>query len=499
MATIKGNSRGNRLEGTADGDVIFGLGGADRLDGGDGGDVLYGDDDALSPVFGSGDDRLNGGAGRDALVGGAGADRLAGGDGDDLLIGGFATNVTNDGVNFSYSYATFADGGDDSYDGGAGYDLAILTFVRAAGITFDISSPAARAILADGVQIGTIRGVEAIQAFLGAGNDVVTGGASSDELRGRDGDDTLVGGNGSDRIDGGSGDDLLHGGDGFDVLSYADATAGVWVDLRLAGTAQDTRGAGVDTFDGFEQVDGSDFSDRIVGSAGDDYMTGGNGGGDQLLGGAGDDQIALYHLASETPTTSLVSGGGGDDRLTVGATAGANDRIAVTAGNGADIAYLQVAAHQTVDMGAGEDQVVLQFGDGDVAITLGRGVDTVAFQIVSGFSPDQTAAHVRDFAAGENGDRIDLRGLLAGAAIGYDEDTNPFATGYVRLTSDGHGTDLQFDADGAGMAFGYVTILAMNGVQPQDFTAFNFGGTDPRASAPIPVADHHWPVQLALA
>jgi len=89
QATITGNDRGNRIDGTPGDDVIVGLGGFDRIDGrggddlicaGRGGDQLYG---------GSGDDRLDGGRnGRfpdddfstgDRLVGGPGNDRLDGG------------------------------------------------------------------------------------------------------------------------------------------------------------------------------------------------------------------------------------------------------------------------------------------------------------------------------------------------------------------------------------------------------------------------------------
>jgi hypothetical protein len=492
--TIKGNSRGNVLKGTGEADVIFGLGGDDRIVGDAGADVLYGDDDLLATSFGSGNDRLSGGAGADALVGGGGADTLIGGDGDDLLIGGFATGVVADGVNFSYGYSPFTDGGDDSYDGGTGFDRAILSFDRSAAIAFSIARPALGAITADGVQIGTIRGVEAIQAYLGSGDDIVSGGTSGDELRGRAGDDVLAGGDGSDRIDGGLGDDRLSGGDGYDILSYDDARAGVRLDLGAAGRAQDTVGAGVDTFDGFEQVDGSNFSDRIVGSAANDNMTSGNGGGDQLFGGDGNDQIALYHLPSETIVVSVVTGGRGDDVITIGAPAGSAERITVDGGLGDDLAYLQVAARQNVDMGGGEDRVVLQFGDGEVGITLGRGVDTVAFQVVSGFSASQVAAHVRDFAAGTNGDRIDLRDLLAGAATGYQAGSNPFATGHVRLVASGSGTALQFDADGVGTGSAFVTVLELDGTQPGTFTAFNFGGTDPRASvAATPMLDHHWP------
>lgn len=493
MATIKGNSRANKLAGTDAADVIFGLGGDDRLAGGAGEDVLYGDDDSLTDTFGSGGDRLDGGIGDDLLIGGAGADALHGGAGDDILIGGLASG----GVAGSPYVLSGLDGGNDTYYGAAGFDLAILTFDRAGAIAFDLSLGSG-SITENGVSIGAIGGIEAVIAFLGGGGDAVAGASAGDELHGRGGDDVLSGGGGGDRIDGGAGDDRLSGGEGFDTLSYLDATAGVTVDLSLAGQAQDTLGAGIDTIDGFEQVDGSNFSDRLIGSAGDDYMTAGNAGGDRLFGGDGDDHLAIARLATDAPKASTLNGGVGDDVLTVVAQAGAVDAIAVIGGGGADTAYLTVAARQTISMGTGEDRVVLSAGTGEVAITLGHGVDTVAFDGAAGVPEGQVAAHVGDFAAGENGDRIDLRDLLADAAIGYGGG-NPFAAGFLRLTASDTGTALQFDADGAAAGHTFVTILELDGAAPTEFTAFNFGGTDPDGAAP-PAALHQlaWPASAAL-
>lgn len=492
VATIRGNARGNTLNGTDTADVMFGLGGDDRVSGGAGADLLYGDDDSLVDPFGSGKDKLDGGEGNDLLVGGSHRDSLTGGAGDDMLIGGLASADEA----FAYTPSLAVDGGDDSYNGGEGFDRAVLIYAREAAIAFDILANR-HAITGDGARIGTIAGVEAVTAWLGWGDDAVTGGASGDELHGRDGDDVLAGSGGADRIDGGAGDDRLSGGEGFDTLSYADAAAGVTIDLGRAGEAQDTIGAGVDTFDGFEQVDGSAFSDRLIGGAGDDFMTAGNGGGDRLGGGAGDDHLSIARFATDVAADSTLNGGEGDDVLSVAMAAGVLDRVTVIGGGGDDTANLLVSARQSVSMGVGEDRVVLALGVGEVAITLGKGVDTVTFDAAGGVPEGQTAAHVHDFAAGNNGDRIDLRDLLAEAATGYQPGSNPFAGGFVRLIAGSGGTDLQFDADGAGGAQAFVTVLALDGVQPQAFTAFNFGGTDPLGA--LPIADRHWPAELPLA
>lgn len=440
-----------------------------------------GDDDAGAPPFGFGDDQLDGGGSRDLLVGGGGADRLSGGSGDDVLIGGLATFARNDADAFAYSYVTDVDGGNDSYDGGTGFDLAVLVYTRGDGVSLQLAAEATQTIRAGGVAIGTIRGVEAVEALMGAGDDVVGGGAAGDVLRGRGGDDTLTGGDGGDRIDGGAGNDRLSGGEGFDTLSYADATAGVRVDLGRSGVAQDTGGAGIDTVDGFEQLDGSAFADVLTGSAGRDYMTGGAGGDDRLRGKGGDDVLTLYRSASDAPTRSVVEGGDGDDLLTTGAAAGATDRITVSGGLGNDTAAVTVSARQSVDLGAGEDRALLTLGEGEVTLTLGKGVDTVAF--AGGLPAVQTAARVLDFATGDDGDRIDLRDLLAEAAIGYDPADNPFAAGYVRLVASAGGTALQVDADAGGGAAGFRTLLELDGTEPEAFTAFNFGGTDPLGAA----------------
>jgi large repetitive protein len=98
------------LTGTADRDVINGLGGSDEIYGNGGNDDLYGGNGA-DRLFGdnrvegrrqtsvAGDDFLNGGAGNDELSGGRGNDVLVGGTGRDRLSGGYGadTFVFDDG------------------------------------------------------------------------------------------------------------------------------------------------------------------------------------------------------------------------------------------------------------------------------------------------------------------------------------------------------------------------------------------------------------------
>jgi Ca2+-binding RTX toxin-like protein len=74
---LNGSTNGNTLFGGRGDDTAAGMQGNDTLNGGSGSDTLWG---------GSGNDRLDGGTGADTLVGGFGADRMEGGNGSDVLL-----------------------------------------------------------------------------------------------------------------------------------------------------------------------------------------------------------------------------------------------------------------------------------------------------------------------------------------------------------------------------------------------------------------------------
>ncbi|NBB70091.1 MAG: hypothetical protein GVY33_07170 [Alphaproteobacteria bacterium] len=119
---IGGGEDHDRLDGTADGDLVIGFAGDDRLDGLAGDDDLYG---------GAGNDRLNGGdgedlihgeAGRDVLRGGDHADTLHGGDGGDRLLGGHGDDVLEGGAGFD---VLVGGRGEDVLRGGDGTDVML--------------------------------------------------------------------------------------------------------------------------------------------------------------------------------------------------------------------------------------------------------------------------------------------------------------------------------------------------------------------------------------
>lgn len=476
MATKTGTARRDKLVGTDQGDTLIGLGGNDLIKGGDGVDFLFGDERADTDRPGGGADQLYGGGGNDFLAGGGGNDLLVGGDGDDRLVGGAADSQTE----YSFSYTETSLGGDDSFDGGAGFDNAYIQFNRDADLVLDASDTGAlAAITADGVQVGTITGVEQITVFAGAGDDRLTGGWGSDWLIARAGADVLIGGEGNDTLRGGAGDDVLKGGGGYrDLADFSDASVGVTVDLRLAG-AQDT-GQGLDTLSGIEGVIGTYFSDRLTGTNGNDSLFGSYGGSDVLDGRGGDDFITVNSGFDTDRETSKIFAGAGNDRAEI-ISAGVERHVSFFGGQGDDDLTVYLASDLRAVMGQGDDRVAIQVGKVNGTLSLGTGVDTIALQAFE-LPPTWATARVDDFEAGARGDIVELGGVLYGLVVGYEEGDNPFASGHFALARRGEDTALLFDRDGTAGAGEAKTVLLFADVQPAAFGAENFGGFDPRAA-----------------
>lgn len=202
----------------------------------------------------------------------------------------------------------------------------------------------------------------------GNGAETIHGTAGADLIEGRGGNDTLVGGSGNDTIDGGAGDDRMSGGEGHDRISGAGGR-----DLVSGGNGDDliSGGGGADTLsggDGDDRVRGGDGDDRVGGGGGRDTLAGGNGA-DRLWGVDGDDWIG---------------GGAHNDRLYGGA---GSDTLAGGSGN---------------DLLRGEDgRDRLNGGGGNDDLAGGAGPDLFVFSAGRDI--------VRDFGAGGEADRIDLR------------------------------------------------------------------------------------------
>lgn len=311
---IVGNDHKNNLQGTLDGDHMFGLGADDSLNGYGGNDVLHG---------GLGNDQLEGDTGTDTLFGGAGDDYLIESDGGDTLYGGA-------GKDWLYlSYLSFFDDGHGPVD---------YTFVRPHHGEFILTPDGNTAYSVERLHLSGSNFNDSVTGGNGddyldgwLGDDLLNGGKGDDVMGGSNGNDTLYGGAGNDKMYGGGNDDILFGGAGDDYISggggsdvfsghdildggagadtfhpglgltditYANSSAGVYVDMeKNFGFGGDAEG---DTFDTFASLGfhgaliGSDFDDRLVGAQ-------------EIYGGRGDDVLVTG------TETALMRGGAGRD------------------------------------------------------------------------------------------------------------------------------------------------------------------------------------------
>ena len=173
---VSGDILNNTMNGTASGDILFGLGG---------------------------NDTLSGLAGNDTLDGGTGDDVLNGGDGDDFLIGGL---------------------GNDALNGGSGFDQASYAGATS-GVTVNLTSGSATG----GAGSDTLTSIEWIIGSSFA--DVITGSAGNDRLDGNGGNDTIRGGDGNDVITAGAGAQTGGAPDIVKARTTANATTGTAIQL----------------------------------------------------------------------------------------------------------------------------------------------------------------------------------------------------------------------------------------------------------------------------
>ncbi len=516
--TLTGNASANRLVGGSALDTIIGSGGADLIVGGEGNDTLLGGSNAATDDGSA--DVLEGGTGSDYLSGGQGNDILRGGEGDDNLIGGVGNTLRQ--------FFTGIDGGDDTYDGGEGTDIATMVYDgrvgvggSTVGIGFDLSNLAGNsAITSNGVVVGSLTSIERI-TFRGTEvNDTVKGGGTLDSLTGNAGDDVLDGWFGNDLLSGGLGNDTLIGGEGLDTVTYANSTAGVNVDLRIQGVSQDTGGEGVDTLIGIEYLTGSVFGDTLRGD--DDFnliQDSGVGAGatalsqtDSLFGYGGNDSMIVTRAAAAVATIVNFDGGDGTDfielrggTLTAGPLANpaglssatylvegatSNDRnidvVSVDSGAGNDRIILTGVASATISAGSGADSVGISMRGASTVnnyqISLGTGADILQLGVgATAATSTEVAATARtnrvtDFEVGNAGDKLEMTNFLNRGLTGYTANGDAFASGHLRLVQSGTDLLLQSDRDGAGTVNGFVTIFAFSNGYTGGFTAFNFDG-----------------------
>ncbi|MBV9930673.1 MAG: cadherin-like domain-containing protein [Alphaproteobacteria bacterium] len=248
-------------------------------------------------------------------------------------------------------------------------------------------------------------------------------------LTGTDAAETLTGGNAGDTIDARGGDDTVFGLGGNDVIHGGD---------------------------GADSLSGDDGNDTIDGGSGNDVIFGGDGN-DSLAGGDGNDVL------SDFAGTNSFTGGAGDDLILAGA------------GDGP----------QTIDAGDGNDTIQLSYRSFGSTITTGAGSDTIELLYAD---VGTSAVTVTDFTPGAGGDRFQLGGddgALLSLLSGWDGDSNPFGSGFLRLVQSGADTLLQWDQDGTAGGVHWDTLAVFQNTNATAFTDANFlPGYPPDGSAP---------------
>lgn len=204
-------------------------------------------------------------------------------------------------------------------------------------------------------------------------------------------------------------------------------------------------------------VTGTDIIDVLTGDSGDNSLYG-LGGSDRLDAGTGG--------------VDILDGGDGNDVLTVNYTS--DGAATLSGGAGDDVIKITLGTQTAIaDGGSGNDHFIVNNAGGTVTLTLGEGRDTVTLGDNASFAP----VTITDFTAGDDGDMLDLYAALGAVLPGWDQSTNPFALGLVRLVWSGTATTLQVSNGG------WHDLVVLQNVRAGDLTEANLG-YPPDGSAP---------------
>lgn len=308
QTTIKGSATGgagtdqliriNQVRGSAFGDILTGSNGAtltEHFEGMGGNDLIDGLGGFDVVRYGSAGDAATSNGVKVNLATGTASGPNAGWDAlkniegvygsiyNDVLTGGNAANGTNYTTDSAKLEIFRGDAGNDTIDGGAGFDRADYTNSKS-GIVVNLKLTAGSTTLVTGV--------------------VSDGFGSQDKLsniegiRGSDFDDLLCGSNRNtyatdgyfEFFEGRAGDDMIDGRGGFDYADYLAAPSAVNVNLAT-GVVSDGYGT-TDTLLNIEGVRGSRYNDTITGSTQANVLNG-RKGADILTGGAGKDSFVF--------------------------------------------------------------------------------------------------------------------------------------------------------------------------------------------------------------
>lgn len=396
---VQGTGQGNSLFGDAASDsLIGGAVGTDTLYGGKGNDVLgfftanggvnVPGFTALSPVLGSGNqgsnflrgdigddslyainqrDSLYGGKDNDTLLGAGSYSYLSGDDGNDAVLYNQNTTINAAGSTalLTYEKVTLIGGaGDDSIIGPIGPITGSKNLI--AGDAIDGTTP-----------VGTTPGIT-------GGNDTLTTYGKQDTVLGGAGNDrieslTLQEGVNSDFVplstDGYFGKNFLDGGEGNDTIIAASTTdtmlGGAGDDSLTGSFTQATGGDGNDTIDGIGNNSTSPAT--LDGGNGNDKLIGGTAILNDFKGGAGNDTI-FYGTIEDKITGDL----SGDDYISATSVSfdSGNTTALVIVDNTGNNFFLGSSTVDSIVGGAGND---FMFGDAEADTLLGAdGNNTLA-------------------------------------------------------------------------------------------------------------------------
>jgi Ca2+-binding RTX toxin-like protein len=334
--------------------------GNDLIDGQGGFDVVRYGNATTQVVVNLATGSATGAMGNDTLVG---IEGVYGGSAGDILTGGNAASgvTVNDGLLEIFR----GEGGNDTIDGGQGYDRVDYT-TSTSGVTVTLNDTL------DGQALDGLGGTDVLRNI--------------EAVRGSYFNDTLTGSNTAtfESFEGGDGNDSINGMGGTDRVDYRNARGNVSVNL-LNGFAQDGSG-GTDTLANIEDVRGSrDFANNITGSAANNYLLGGNAD-DWFDGGAGNDTIdggadgqfgdfVNYGSATSAVNVNLTTGvaagtSSGTDtlvRIEHIQDSNFNDTLVGTAG----INFFNLSGgNDSVDGGAGSDAVFYESAGSGVTVNL---------------------------------------------------------------------------------------------------------------------------------
>jgi len=350
------------VNGTANDDIIVGVGGTQTIIGGAGDDVIFGDHDDLFQDFGAGNGTMATAINIDnsffwstqpnpdigdssvpytTILGEGGGEfdffEVTVGIGETITLDMDYADGIHGGPAFDSELKLLDSGGtviaenDDSFTslGGLGSTSFRDSYLIHTNNTASIQTYFIRVEQFDNTVI-TAGGTYMLNVSVGGhsntnsfsiGVDTINGGDGNDIIYGTEGDDILNGDAGDDFIEGGIGADTLDGGAGIDTLSYSTSSASVGVGLN--STSAINGDANGDTISNFENLTGSAFNDTLFGSSGNNIIRGGGGndrlngldGADSLFGEAGDDTFIAN--PSDVMAGETYDGGTGNDTISL--------------------------------------------------------------------------------------------------------------------------------------------------------------------------------------